>query len=505
MDINQKSILYHIINWHNQHILLTAALVCLLTGAAVSCLPFSGQVVLGWWLVGGIFVLGVVWLLLLLKKNISDSTSGVLWWGMGSLLRLSFMLRIQYYEFQHDVNFFTSPDGHAGYISYFLTERQLPGFDVREVWQFYHPPLHHILTAVWMQLMGLLGMDTERVCESSQVLPFTYSCLSLAVFGLLLRHFHVKGFAFSLMMGVMALHPAFIILSGSINNDMLSIFLMMTALLLTCQWYREQKFSTMIKLALAIGCGMMAKLSAWMAAPAAAVIFLLILLQNRKQPLPCLGQYAAFGCVCVPLGLWWGVRNLVLHGVPMTYIPLLGEDSRQYVGNIPVLQRLFDFSPKQFSYIYDNFTMYGQAYDEYNPLLGLLKTAVFEEFVNTDRYPAVIGTGEVLFWAQVLLAGLALGAMVWVCRKYSVPDDAEKLALTLTYFVTLMSYISFCLTYPHTCTQSIRYATPVIYVSLLFLGIFLTKSKPVFRKITAAVASVFMAASFLIYGILLYI
>lgn len=454
---------------------------------------------------GGCIVLMGIWWWLALKKRLTDGGSGILMWGMGVLVRLGFILRTRYYDFQHDVKLFTDPDGHAGYISYFIQEGCLPDFDVRTRWQFYHPPLHHLLTAGWMRLLTACGMDAEHVYECAKVLPFTYSCLSLAIFGMLLRHFAVKGKAFSLVMGIMAFHPAFIMLSGSINNDMLSIFLMMAALLLTCKWYRAQKLSGIILLALAIGGGMMAKLSAWLAAPAAAVVFLDVLMQHRKQPLPYLKQYLLFGIICIPLGLWWSIRNYLQYGVPIGFIPLLSDDSAQYIGNIPIWQRITDFSPKAFSYVYDCFTMYGQDYNEYNPLIGLLKTAVFEEFINTDRYPAVLGTGEVLFWTQAVLGIAAIYAAVRVCRRYDMPDDTEKLSLALTYLITLTCYLAFCLSYPHTCTQSMRYATPTIYISLLFMGIFLTKEKPMFRRMASVPAVLFMAASFLVYGVLIYI
>lgn len=504
MSVKNTYLKNKLIPWCYAHPLLAAALLCLIIGALTGFLSMEHQRVLGWCCVGGCIILASVWEYLFLKKKLTDVHTGVLVWGIGFLMRLGFILRSPYTKLQHDVNYFGSDSGHAGYISYLFRESHLPDFDVRNMWQFYHPPLHHLLTAEWMRLMTMLGMKTELVYECSQVMPFTYSCLALAVFALLLKHFDIKGLPFTLTMGIMALHPTFIILAGSINNDMLSIFLMLCALLLTCKWYREQKLSTILKLALAIGLGMMAKLSAWLAAPAAAMVFLIILWKNRKQPLPYIKQYVAFGCVCVPLGLGWGIRNLVKFGVPITYIPMLSDDSPQYVGNIPVLQRLFDLSPKQFTFIYDCFVGYGQEYNEYNPIIGLLKTAVFEESVNSTNYPSVTGLGETLFWTQVLLGALALGAMVWVCFKQTAPAVPEKLALVLTYVFTMGSYISFCIAFAHTCTQSIRYATPTIYVSLIFLGLFLTKARPFFKGAAVVLSAVFMVISFMIYGTIIY-
>ena len=488
-----------------KHLYLTVLLICLVAG---TCCSVANPTLTGWCCVVGAILLGVCIVVRIIRKTLTDAWSGILLWGIGFLVRLELICRQPYTQMQHDIGTFTGEPGHAGpghagYISYLLWEGHLPDFDVRSLWQYYQPPLHHSITALWMHILDLFGMDMEQIYECSQVLPFAYSCLAMVIFSRLLKCFHIKGIPYTLMFGCMALHPAFIIPSGSINNDMPSILLMMAALLLTVRWYREPKLSTILKLALAIGLGMMTKLSAWLAAPAAAMVFLVILWRNRRKPLPYIKQFVAFGCVCVPLGLGWGVRNLIKFGVPITYIPMLSSNSPQYVGRIPVLQRLFDFSPKQFSYIYDCFSANGQEYNEYNPLIGLMKTAVFEEFVNTKRYPAVAGMGEVLFWIQVVLAALAFAALIWMCRKSELAVP-ERIALLLTYGFTLISYISFCIAFPHTCTQSIRYAVPVIYVTLLCLGMLLQKSHPLFRRITAAVSCIFMASSFLIYGVLIY-
>ncbi len=448
----------------------------------------------------------LVWGILTLRKKLPEWGHGVFWWGMGFFLRFGYILRFPCNRMQHDVRTFDDAGGHAGYIAYLYREGHLPDFDVREVWQFYHPPLHHSLCAGWMHLLDALRFPQEQIREAVQVLPFTYSCLMLAVFILLLRHFELKGSAFVIPCAIMAMHPSQIILAGSLNNDMLSILFMGASLLLMLRWFRKPQLSTILCLALTIGLGMLTKLSAWMAAPAAAVLFLLKLVREPKgQRRKLLLQYILFGVVCIPIGLFWSVRNLLGWNVPPTYIPMLPDDSAQFVGNHPITERLFDLSPHQFRYIYDCYEMYGQDYNEYNPLIGLLKTAVFDEFVGTEKFPAVTGFGEVLFWAQVLLVLASLLAGIAVLRrKEHLP---EKLALLLTYGVTFLSYLSFCIVYPHTCTQSFRYAVPTLYTSLLFLGLWLRPERlPKSLRITiSSVTSVFLAASFAIYGVLLYV
>ncbi len=489
-----------------KHPVFPVMLLCLASGVGVSLLTTSPhRNGVEWGLVlcaGGLLCL---WGLLTACKRMPQWGHGVCWWGIGFFLRLRYILHFPYTSMQHDVGDFSMPDHHAGYILHFYHGNGLPAFDVRDVWQFYHPPLHHILCAGWMHLMEYIGLSQEQVYESVQVLPFTYGCLLLVVFGMMLQHFGLKREAFVFPFAIFAVHPSLIILSGSINNDMLSILFMGTSLLLTLRWYREPKFSTILALALTIGLGMFTKLSAWMAAPAAAFVFLLRLVRDKEIRMKYVVQYLLFGCVCVPIGMFWPLRNKLGWDVPLAYIPRITANSGQYVGDRSISERLLDFSASQFAYIYDCFSDYGQAYSEYNPLIGLLKTAVFDEFVNTDRFPHVQYFGEILFWSQVVLAVLVLVALVSVF--FSKALMPEKMALLLTYGITLLCYFAFCLTYPHTCTQSFRYAVPTLYASLLFLGLGLDR-KPLplpGKAVLGTATGVFIGASALIFGVLLYL
>ena len=489
--------------------LLAGALCCVL-GAVCSLLPADlPKKWLGWLLVGMSVGMGVCWIVLRVIKRLKDTLGIWLLWGMGACMRLQFILRMPYNIMQHDVWHFTDKKGHAGYIMYLFREGHIPDFDVRTVWQFYHPPLHHTLCALWMHLMTALGLSDAPLYESMQVVPFVWSSAALMVFAMILRELGLQKGALALPLAIMALHPAFIYLSGALNNDMLSILLMLTALLYTIKWYHKPKLRNIIPLALAIGFGMMAKLSAWLAAPAAATVFLVMLWKNRSKPLPYIGQYGLFLILCVPAALWWEIRNTVGWGVPFTYIPMLSSESEQYIGNHPIWERLLDFSPQQFGYVYDCFTMYGAAYNEYNPLIALLKTAVFDEYILPKNVKFITGFGEVLFWSQVVLAALALFCMVRMLLRKGKTPTPLKIGLLLTYVATMLSYYSFCFTFAHTCTQSFRYATPALYITLIFLGIWSQErsGKPaaVLRWSITGVACVFMAASAAVYGAILYL
>lgn len=74
------------------------------------------------------------------------------------IMAVSFLLKFYYvyytsvYTRQNDVHLFGGDNGHAGYMEYLLYEHHLPDFDVRDTWGFCHPPLHHIISAVWIYI-----------------------------------------------------------------------------------------------------------------------------------------------------------------------------------------------------------------------------------------------------------------------------------------------------------------------------------------------------------------
>lgn len=88
---------------------------------------------------------------LLVTKKMKTEHVILLLLAAGFLLRLAYIFYTSIYTRQHDMHVFTGGTGHAGYINYFYEHIQLPDFDPRTRWQFYHPPLHHFTAALFMQ------------------------------------------------------------------------------------------------------------------------------------------------------------------------------------------------------------------------------------------------------------------------------------------------------------------------------------------------------------------
>jgi hypothetical protein len=255
----------------------------------------------------------------------------------------------------------------------------------------------------------------------------------------------------------------------------------MLSILFALRWYREPTLKRILPIAFCIGFGMMTKLSAWMVAPAVAVIFLYVFIKNIRSWTKFLGQFAVFGVICAPLGLWWQVRNLIVFDIPLTYVPYLGGESIQYVGNLSPAQRLFDFGGEQISYVYQAFLYesYGATYTEFNPTLGLIKTALFGEGANAItniHFPQITVTGKMLFWIGTALALLCfVGFVVMMFSRRSGLDGMSRVFFGVLAITLLGSYYLFCFQFPFSCTMNIRYCTPLIPLFAMGLGLLLQR------------------------------
>ena len=64
-----------------------------------------------------------------------------------------------------------------------------------------------------------------------------------------MQEFKLRRMGLIIAFAIVAFHPTFIILSGSVNNDILSLTFMFGAILNTIVWYREQTLKNIMKIA----------------------------------------------------------------------------------------------------------------------------------------------------------------------------------------------------------------------------------------------------------------
>ena len=391
----------------------------------------------------------------------------------GIFLRVIYIFHTKITIRQHDVGDF-DPDGggHSGYILYLLYNRRLPDFDPRYVDQFYHPPLHHIICALWLKFLKLFGADTSQsVFETIQALTLGYSSMFCLLAYKSMKRLRLESSGLIMGTALVTFHPTLIILSGSINNDMLSGLLGMAAVYFTIKWSQDKKRLSIIAIALSFGLGMMTKLSVVLLAPAVAAVFLIVMIKNKDSLKKYILQFFVFGIISVPIGLFWVIRNYIKFGVPINYVPLLPDTAAQYI-DVPPLKRLTDLSLYQLSSPYTQWVPDGSKYNEFNPVIALFKNAMFDEGTYFRKCPNLQSCCSVLFFCNIIVSILSVIALVMIWVKFSKLNIEHKLLITGVSAVIFLSYIAFCLKFPHVCTQNMRYCIPLIFTSAVVCGMF---------------------------------
>ena len=368
--------------------------------------------------------------------------------------------------------------GHLGYIFYLYKNHSFVPFDPREIYQFNHPPVHHIICAVWISFIGLFTDSTKVLIESVQFITLIYSVITLFAFERILDELEVpkSGKAFALL--IFAFQPTLIMTAGSVNNDGIGLMFQILAVWFTVRWYKTRAYKDIFAIALSVAIGMLSKLSAGLVAFPIAVLFLYVFIadwhKEKTFPLKRFFQYVVFGCICVPLGLLWVIRCYVKYKMPPTYIAFLPETSAQYVGDFSRFERLFFPNPLG---VLKNLA-HGKLGYGHNIWMQMARTSALGECDLAD-FPT---------WAKAICLlciftnlCMALWAFVAFIRVFVLPkskcDLGHRLFFITCYITMMYSYFSFADTYPHECSMNFRYVQFAILPPLVALSYKASKSE----------------------------
>ena len=447
------------------------------------------------------------------NKKYDERTVIFLIFAVAFVFRLVYIQSTGYLSRQHDVG---GTNGHFEYIMRFYNHQKLPE---TVKWQYYQPPVWHYICALFLHIQTTLGIAFEAARENLQLISLFCSSAIMLVSHSIFRKFNLKGLPMIVACAIVAFHPTFIILSGSINNDVLSLLLALVSVNLAIKWYREPKLKTILLLALSIGFSMGVKLSGGLISLGVAILFAIRLFGKQyKNKIGLIGQFASFGVLCVPIALWWQVRNLLLYDVPLTYVPKLSETNSQYIGFRSISERLFDISSIWDVGVYPARAIPSKAalydYYEYNIPAAALKTSVFGEYYLGQSSIISSVFANILFYSAAILAILTVVSSVYLvvkAFKNSVEEHGytkSELIFTLVCALTLIfSYVKFCFDYAHFCTMDFRYIAMTVVFGALYIGLLLKhrqKNNKMFDsvlRISILILTVLMSvSSVVIYG-----
>lgn len=434
--------------------------------------------------------------------------------GLGFLLKFCYVLGTSSAIRQHDIGEFNTNEvtgGHLGYMAYLYQNHHLYQEDYREIFQFCHPPLHHGICAAWVALWkDVLHVSQEKAVESLEMLTLFYSASIVLSAYYILRYFKLEGKALYIPLMIISFHPCFIYLSAFLNNDALMWALVTGAVLTTLRWYDSPSLKGIMKISLCIGLGMMAKLSAALVAPPVALVFLIVFIRNfRKSWRSLLGQFIAFGAVCVPLGMWFPVRGLIRWDVPLNHVQELPDDMDQSIKEIPFIQRITDFSPVQVKRVFENWVWRDGnnekfGFNETNPLITILKNSVFSENIGELDFEGMdymLRICTAFFWLGVILAAAAFIAMIVTMFTDRSMDRTQKLFIGTFYALLVGNLYLMSAEYPMVCTMNFRYLMPTVITGALFIGMCIKKHS---SKIAEAMITV-PTVGFSVFSALIYI
>ncbi|SHH90923.1 Dolichyl-phosphate-mannose-protein mannosyltransferase [Sporobacter termitidis DSM 10068] len=381
----------------------------------------------------------------------------------GFVLRFGYMLYTPFYIRGHDVLSY----GGYGHLDYIYRLFRLEGLPDSYGGQFYHPPLAHIADAAVAKIYALLtgATDLDTIFESSKLVPCFASSALLVMSGRLLDALDFSPRARAVALIVIAFHPTFILLSASINNDMLMVFFFMAAFLYTVRWYKNPCYKNIILLALCIGGAMSTKFSGSLIAVFTALIFILGLARHLREGKSwnIFGQFAVFGVICIPLGLWYQIRNLMLFGQPLGFVARISATSALYVGDRTAAERFLTFSvPNMLQ------NPYCSPFDDFRLWEYTVRCALFGEFAFSPKHDAA---AAVMIIASVVLIILSLAAVVWFLFFDRRKNRLAVLGFTAVWALLMVSFVYFNIKYPFGCTMDFRYIVPTVITGAAFLGL----------------------------------
>lgn len=432
-----------------------------------------------------ILILGFAGLSFFLIKNSGKDRKNVI---MAVLMIAAVGIRTFYVLYtgaeqrQHDMGEFDTNllnNYHSEYIEYLLENHRLLAEDVRDHWQFYHPPLHHFICAVFFSVYRTLAPSCAHNWEALQCLSLFWSLITFEIMRKFIDLFKVSGSGRVISFLVVAVHPQLIVFSGALNNDPLALLFSVAALYLAWKWYENRNTVLLFATSFCIGCGMMTKLSAGLVAVPVAFLMLKVLFES-KEKLKTFLIYIAFVLVCAPLGLWYQIRNYILWKVPITYIAVPDTDYNPglLLEDVPFWKRFFVFGNKG-----------------YNIIEETMNQAVFDgDYYNDHMILALVG--YVLLAAFMLLAIMAVAGLIlaWLKKR-----DTFNTFLTVLVAAELISYVMFCFRYPYSCTMSFRYIVPVLIAISYHCGTAHDKGPHLVKLFTDVACYAFAAVSFVFY------
>lgn len=403
-----------------------------------------------------------------LKKKERQDRLGVLVFGIllaGCILRVGYMLYTPAWVRGHDVGGIREDGG--GHAAYLLTLIHTHGLPQSKSGQFYQQPLYYLLAAPLSYLLNLIGgmeKDAYALVDGAKVLSCIATCLSLLLIVPMGKTLKMKREALVITAAVTAFLPNFFLTAGRVGPDALTLLFMTLALWMTAVWMEEQSWKNTVLLALIYGGAVSTKISCATIALFTAACMILVLKQQYQTDTgirPLMKKLVTFGCIALPIGMWYSIRNLVRFGQEIGYVMVISKTSDLYLGEESLL-RLFVPYPNEYLA-----TPYADPWSDESYPVYLLKTALFGEF--TYDIPTVVPV--ILLNLNLLLAVAAIISGIRLFfRKDSEKHPFLRIGIPAVWALLYGSCVIFNITLPYGCSMDFRYLVFTAVLGSVCLG-----------------------------------
>jgi len=349
---------------------------------------------------------------------------------------------------------------HLDYIMTIHNSGKLPNTNKA---QHYHPPLHHLISASFLKVLDNFNLSSKTKLESLQILTCIYSIIAMFLVLKICDELKINNFYKIIVLLFVGFNPLFIIMSGFISNDMLVSMFIILAMYLLIKWYKTPSYLNTVLIGLVFGLGYATKTSiAVMGIVIAGVVCFKwlhsLLLAKKDDPAidktklyktkKFLIQTLIFLIIATPMSIAFPIRNYKKFNQPFVYVvppkkDLLVKETNTFKRFGPFSRELFEDEIHK---------------DNYNVFSYVIKSDLVFSLCTSIHFHLL------LKFLIILLFGFSLFASILLLANNKNPLIT---ILIITCGLWLLSFISFNIDFPASCTMHAKY----IYAPIAFLPI----------------------------------
>lgn len=417
---------------------------------------------------------------LIKKINLKENIVPYLIMLCSMLLRAKYVSIISIYQNQHDSgNPFAQ--GHLAYIAYLINNLKLPDFDVSQVDQFWHPPLHYILSAALLKLSWFIFPSQNGNFEIAQLLPYLYITFSIYfIWKILGIVFPDNKLAQYVGLCFAAFQPSFLIRSATLNADAMSTLISIIILYVLFRHIKNPgKYDILIMLIWFV-LGMWTKKSVLLAAVTVGCVYLYELIWEKKKDF---FKALVAMIIAAPISLGWYIRLYVLWKIPFNFVWGLKDPTTVagYIHDVSIWDRITDFSIKHFGYQYTFVKTNVEAVD-INPITVLIKTSANDLWQWSYANDGMTKISYVILLLRLFFVIAVVIGYGWMLLDKTAQDKAMKAKtniIVLSFLIlNLISFYLFAFQNPFIHTMNFRYIEPIILCEAISISFLTRRSKP---------------------------